>query len=312
MGSTLLSVIVPVLNDEAQANKTVGAFGAQRIPVPIELIVVDDGSIPGLRIEAPSIPNLSFRLKRLTTNQGRASARNAGIAASTGAWLTFLDVDCVPQEDYVLNLVVETATGVPVISGHIRFASGDRFFDSYENAVQRRRRAAIDAWATSLTSANLTLRRDLVTAVGGFDGAYRHYGFEDRDFLLRLQKAFPSLRPVYADAVIVEHVDPQDLDAIQAKFESAGQHTACRFRSAHPAAYRCMPTSRFDACYNPVLRYVPRWLLATGVAALRPAVWRFLQVGRARGWNRLAALSLKLLKGLAFLRGTLAESRCRD
>jgi glycosyltransferase involved in cell wall biosynthesis len=240
-------------------------------------------------------------------NQGRGSACNAGVAESRAAYITFLDVDCVPQEDFVANLTVEIARGAPLIFGHIRFASGDAFFDRYENSVQLRRRSAMDSWATSLTSANVTLRRELVLAVGGFNNVYRHYGFEDRDLFLRLQRAFPDIHPVYSDACLVEHVDRPQLAVIESKFERSGRFTARRFRSDHADAYRRIPVSHFDARYSRILRSAPDWSLKSGVWALHPIVRWLFHLCHDREWDQLAAFALKVLKGLAFMRGTLSE-----
>ena len=301
-----LSIIIPVLNDATQATATLRALAAQPAPEPLELILVDDGSKPPIRVDIEVPEDRRFTALRLEHNQGRAGACNAGIGAASGIYLTFLDVDCVPGPGYLASLLRAVSSGAPLVFGDIHFASGDPFFDSYENGVQAGRRARLDQWATNLTSANVTIRRDLVLAVDGFDPAYRHYGFEDRDFFLRLNRAFPDLRPVYNSDCAVEHVDPPRLEGMLAKFERSGCHTAALFRRQHPDAYRTMPMYRFDARGNPVYRHAPDWLLNAVEHGLRMAIRSLFTAGYRLRWDWLAVPALKALKGLAFMRGTLS------
>src|SRR5437764_13692929 len=57
----------------------------------VELVVVDDGSIDDSVAAAEALP--LDRLVVLGTNRGVSTARNVGIAVSTGELITFLDVD---------------------------------------------------------------------------------------------------------------------------------------------------------------------------------------------------------------------------
>ncbi|MBK1692971.1 glycosyltransferase family 2 protein [Ectothiorhodospira mobilis] len=307
--STTLSIIIPVVNNASQAAATIQALAAEAIPDPIEIILVDDGSDSPIQIDFEATENLKFIPVRLKKNQGRAGALNAGIDAASGLYMTFLDVDCMPTPSYVENLRHAISIGAPIIFGDIQFDSGDSFFDRYGNRVQARRRSRIDQWAISLTSANVTIHRNLVLAINGFDPDYRHYGFEDRDFFLRLSHAFPDVLPVYDASCSVRHVDPIHLEDILAKFERSGCHTAGLFRTKHPDAYREMPMYYFDAQANPVYRHIPDWLLVTVIQGLGTALRLLFITGYKLGWHWVAAPALKGLNGLAFMRGTLSANR---
>src|SRR5690606_9894692 len=55
---------------------------------------------------------------------------------------------------------------------------------------------------------NLMVRRDCFEVIGGFDEAYRAYGFEDRDFLIRLAAHGPI---AWANDALIEHHDDLSL-----------------------------------------------------------------------------------------------------
>jgi glycosyltransferase involved in cell wall biosynthesis len=62
--------------------------------LPMQLLVVDDGSTPPVSLDGLEIPRaLSLKLIRNARPLGPARARNIGIAAAEGAWIAFLDDD---------------------------------------------------------------------------------------------------------------------------------------------------------------------------------------------------------------------------
>ncbi|SEL59822.1 glycosyltransferase family 2 protein [Ectothiorhodospira marina] len=303
----LLSIIIPVLNNASQANHTIKKLTAEPPSKPVEIIIVDDGSNPPIQINTESTENSQLKLLRLKKNQGRAGALNTGIRSASGLYMTFLDVDCVPETGYMKNIQHNILSGTLILFGDIHFFSGDPFFDRYGNRVQARRRTKLDKWTISLTSANVTLHRDLVLAVNGFDPAYRHYGFEDRDFFLRLAQSFPNLTPMYKTDCSVKHVDVICLRKILKKFETSGCHTARIFQSKHPDAYRKMPMYYFDTQANPIYRYIPYWILSTANQGLSTTLRGLFFLGYKLNLDWLAIPALKGMNGLAFMRGTLAK-----
>jgi glycosyltransferase involved in cell wall biosynthesis len=303
----LISVVIPVFNDAQQAQRTFDALASQRDTGPLEIVVVDDGSPNPLVLECAATETMAFQLVRLQENQGRAAACNAGFQASRGEVVLFLDVDCEPDRDHLINLRKCVRDGASLVFGHIVFVSGDRFFDQYEDWVQQCRRDNIEHWARVLTTANFALRRELFEIVGGFSEVYRHYGFEDRDLLLRLKQAQPELVPVYSDQCLARHVDVPTLAGLLRKFENSGRYSARVFASAHPRAYRLMPQFRFDAVRNPMLNKVPSVLLCWSFFFFDFAAQAAYRTATAIEWNSLRANLLRLLKGFAYLRGTLKE-----
>ena len=86
----LISVIIPCYNCEHFLREAVDSSLAQSYP-NVEVIVVNDGSIDG---SAGIMQSYGSRIVVITqVNSGLAAARNAGIRASRGEYLAFLDSD---------------------------------------------------------------------------------------------------------------------------------------------------------------------------------------------------------------------------
>lgn len=85
-----VSVIIPVYNGERYLAESIESVLAQT-EVPIELIVVDDGSQDGSQ---EIVRRFGSSCKYVyQTNQGAASAKNTGIALAQGQFLSFNDAD---------------------------------------------------------------------------------------------------------------------------------------------------------------------------------------------------------------------------
>ncbi len=92
-----ISVIIPVYNREKGIAECVASVLRQSLP-PREVIVVNDGSTDGTMKLLESF-NEKIRIISLPQNRGVSAARNAGIKASKGKWLSFLDSDDMWKDD---------------------------------------------------------------------------------------------------------------------------------------------------------------------------------------------------------------------
>lgn len=89
----LLSVIIPVYNSTSTLERCVGSVLSQDIS-GMEIILVDDGSWDGSSELCDSIAASNDCISVIhRKNGGLSAARNTGIAASKGEWLTFVDSD---------------------------------------------------------------------------------------------------------------------------------------------------------------------------------------------------------------------------
>lgn len=102
----LVSVIIPVYNGARHLRAALESVFAQTYR-PIDVIVVDDGSVDESGTIAQSFPEVHYIHQ---SNQGVAAARNRGIEAARGEFFAFLDQDdlWIPEKlavqiQYLLN-----------------------------------------------------------------------------------------------------------------------------------------------------------------------------------------------------------------
>ena len=99
-----VSVIVPVYNVEKYLKRCVDSILAQSF-ADFELILVDDGSTDGSGLICDELAKTDNRITvQHNPNQGVSAARNNGIEAATGEWITFIDSDDYVLPDYLLSL----------------------------------------------------------------------------------------------------------------------------------------------------------------------------------------------------------------
>jgi len=173
----LVSVIVPVHDGERFLAPALRSVFEQTYR-PIEVIVVDDGSTDGSAEVASSFPVRYLHQE----NRGPGAARNAGIQASRGELVAFVDAD-----DVMLPHKLETQAGflldhpeVDCVMARQRIVIEDGV-DPPEWV--RSQRATGDDGVQPLSA---VIRRGALDQVGGFDPRLRVS--EDLDLLFRLRQ----------------------------------------------------------------------------------------------------------------------------
>lgn len=92
MKQPLVSVIMPVHNGEKYIKEAVDSVFIQN--VPLELLVIDDGSTDHTReVLAAYMGREDFLYLKNKNNMGAASSRNKGVAQAKGKYIAFLDAD---------------------------------------------------------------------------------------------------------------------------------------------------------------------------------------------------------------------------
>jgi GT2 family glycosyltransferase len=234
------------------------------------ITLVDDGSNDTTRQQLEKFfrPQVNDIINH-TNNQGRAIACNTGFQKSNADILIILDADCIPQGQNFIQEHLKTLEKADISCGKlVANSSNHHFWDKYQREiVLKRENDYQNGNTTAFTTANLAIKRDIFLQSGGFDTEYKHYGFEDRDFLLRCQAIGAKI--AYTPTAVISHDDALSLTNIARKMREAGQFTSLIFRKKHPDAYRKMSYRKIDLQLNQPLRLL--WpLLNSLMKALTP------------------------------------------
>jgi len=209
------SVVIPVHNRSRLTAACLDALVAEPLGLEAEIIVVDDASTDDTAAVLATRP---VRVVSHAANTGFAVACNDGAAAASGRYVVFLNNDTVPRAGWLAALVAEADAhpAAAVVGARLLYPDGtvqhaglvigeDRNphhayagFPGEHPAVLRSR--AFQA----VTGACLLVRRDVFTAAGGFDPAFRN-GHEDVDLCLRLGEAGHGVR--YCAESVVVHLE---------------------------------------------------------------------------------------------------------
>jgi glycosyltransferase involved in cell wall biosynthesis len=98
----LVSVVVPAFNVSLYIDATLASLCTQTYR-SLEVLVVDDGSSDdtAFRVARIAASDPRVRLLRHSSNQGLPAARNTGIAAASGEFVSFIDSDDIAHESWI-------------------------------------------------------------------------------------------------------------------------------------------------------------------------------------------------------------------
>jgi GT2 family glycosyltransferase len=184
------SLIIITLNRAGLLQRTLQGLARQTRPID-EIIVVDNGPT---RDTEQVVSTFTARYVP-EPRRGYGHARNRGLAEASGAFIYFLDDDCVPEPDWadVLWNVLDSGAadlasgsrspGQPGLAARLEYLSTDGPVLS----------PALTAGpARHLSTSNLILRSEVVAKTGCFDATLAMC--EDRDFTTRARKLGFRLR----------------------------------------------------------------------------------------------------------------------
>lgn len=137
----LLSIVVPVFNEEESIAETVRRLLALRQKISpelnVELVIVDDGSkdrslavLKGIAGQASSVKVIS-----LSRNFGHQIAITAGIDAAAGDYVAVIDGDLQDPPELIEEMYRLAKTGFDVVYGKRRSRSGESVFKKVSAAA---------------------------------------------------------------------------------------------------------------------------------------------------------------------------------
>lgn len=180
--------------DSWAALATPAGARAEPIAQPIaELIIVDNNSTDDTVSAAAALVERinarpGWRARYVfEPKQGLSHARNRGAQEASGAWLAFLDDECIVPSDWLQRLDAHATARAPDMLGgpyrgafvpamaRARYPRGydERFGDSHH-----RRDEWADGWLRKpgLSGGNMAVRADVLERLGGFDPALGQSG----------------------------------------------------------------------------------------------------------------------------------------
>ncbi len=175
----------------------------------VEIIVVDDASTDATSELIQQYPQA--RYLRLPHRQGAAAARNAGIHASTGQFISFLDADDVwlPRKLLIQipRLLANPNVGVVYSQGIRRGGGVEQIFPYPSHAPSGRVYEAMLTYSFAVHGACLLIRREAFDVAGYFDESLSTA--EDLDLSFRLAYHFQFL--FEPEPVMIYNVSPNGL-----------------------------------------------------------------------------------------------------
>lgn len=203
-----VAVTVAAYNEEKNIAALINVLAAQTVR-PDEIIIVDDGSHDGtvriLQDLATRHPNLKVISQ---TNSGPAAARNKAWRASKSDICVFTDGDCVPEPNWLENLLKPfTDPKVGAAGGTYKTLNNQsllaRFIGLEISWKYRNITGEIDAHG----SYNLAVRRSILEEIGGYDESFRKPSGEDWDLTYKISNKY---KMIFVPTAVVGHYHPED------------------------------------------------------------------------------------------------------
>ena len=142
----LLSILVPVFNEARTVASVIDRLLTIELPVPREIIVVNDGSSDGTRevLDAFPIQGRAVRILHVEPNAGKGAAIRLGLQHARGTIIAIQDADLELDPAELATLVQ------PILDGEAAVVYGSRFLAGRPNAPWRT--IAANRFLTALTN----------------------------------------------------------------------------------------------------------------------------------------------------------------
>ena len=244
-----ITVVVPTYNRKKLLKNLLDSLYNQSYPdSKSEIIVVDDGSKDGTRemveiYQKDTNRNLKYFYQQ---NKGVAAARNTGIKNSNGAFIVFIDDDCMASG----NWLQEMAKGydnfnVAGVGGLIKAIVTKSIISEYCSYIGVMEKPIMQGDTVKyLVGANSSFRKEHLNAVGWFNETIP-LGGEDLDISFRLERAGYELK--FNPEAIIYHLHKQTLKELLAAFFKYGKGSAIFYlqEEKNKSALFCMYLKSF-------------------------------------------------------------------
>lgn len=310
----VFSCVIPTNGRAKLIKELLSSLRAARLvnEQPLEIILVDDSSLP----EAEEIQTLcqQFNAFYIAGTSSVRKKRNLGIENAHGEYVFFIDSDCVADEhvferhyavltqtDYVACIGVTKFVGEDSYIWHV--ISNTRFLDSFRFPVLLKGKVDSAPWGPTT---NLSVKRDVLTQLGGFETALPFaLGADDADLGLRINEA--GYRIGMAEEAFVYHSREtwSSWSKILRRVFRWGKmdyHLYYRRHVEKTAITMPKPITFFllILMLQLVMSFGLSWLLLTLIILWPPAYLLFFSVIKRRHW-KMKTVPLRVLMGAEYI-----------
>jgi glycosyltransferase involved in cell wall biosynthesis len=269
----LVSVIVPVRDEEAYLGAQLAALADQTYQGKWEVVIVDNGCTDGsMEVARSSVDRLPLlRIVDASAKRGLNYARNVGAAAARGDLLAFCDGDDAATPRWLESLV-SAAAGADLIGGS--FATEPLNDGETGAAIADETALALPiafGFRAYVPGGNCAVWRSSARELRWNEDFA--FGSSDIEFSWRAQAAGYAM--AYAPEAVMRRRYPAQAQALARKYFLYGISGPLLYRHFRGAG---MPRSDFRDAFS-----AWRWLMRWSLRALRSAQFR----GR---WSRVAGL----------------------
>jgi glycosyltransferase involved in cell wall biosynthesis len=205
--ATEISIVVPTFDRPAPLARCLEGVAAMTgAGAHLEVVVVNDGGTPP---PGDLVERLRGRLHLVIVEQprrGPAAARNAGVARARGAFVAFLDDDCVPDSGWLAALAARLAADPDAaVGGRTSNAlPGNRYSAASQLLIDHLYAHHNGSGKPRfLASNNVAFPRRALLDAGGFDAAFPRPAGEDRELCDRWLGG--GRRMAFVPDAIVQH-----------------------------------------------------------------------------------------------------------
>ena len=263
-----------------------------------QVIAVDDCSTDGTREYLESLKfKGNFKIIGQKENLGLSSGRNRGIEASDSDILLFIDGDMEVDHDWMVSHTIPIENGEWDGSvGHVTHSAIDqtlfiRYLDHPNRGAKKHPNERVghkhfQFWNTSI-------RKDLLTNVGGFDEKIDVWGGEDIEMIVRIENfSNPILR--YNPKARATHHQHRSLEDTFDLLEKFGANVVPYIVAKHPDLAREFFTPMLDTSF------IRKALMIT---ALNPIFFNMIKSIYKLIPERLAFLAIKYMLVSSVMKG---------
>lgn len=254
---------------------------------PLEIILVDDGSIDGGKQKAEEWSNHDLVTVITQDALGLSAGRMAALEASRGEWFAITDIDVRPEADWIQRMLEssESRSGEEVVA-----VTGRTIFGRSDDVISKIRSIEIESKyrsrprRTKLANGPCSMfHKEKLLDIGGFDPSWYHA--EDMEVSLKLVQEGGTI--VYTPEAVVNHVPETGLRRFLNKRK--------RDARAHVRIHRRYKGIRHDFIGSSwiVLWMIP--LIVLGVFGLFEYINNLLSYGEVNAESLYYSLSREVL-----------------